>query len=74
MNPKEWESLCDGCGRCCLIKLEDEETGEVELTRLACRLLDHSTCQCSDYHNRFDKVHDCIKIDAAKVRQIDWLP
>ncbi len=74
MTEKEWESLCDGCGRCCLVKLEDEETKEVELTRLACRLLDHGSCRCSDYANRFEKVHDCIKIDAEKVREIDWLP
>ncbi len=74
MTPTEWESLCDGCGRCCLVKLEDQETAEVHLTRIACRLLDHSTCRCSDYENRFQKVHDCIKIDAAKVREIDWLP
>ena len=74
MNPAEWEALCDGCGRCCLVKLEDEDAGEVHLTRLACRLLDHSTCRCSDYANRFEKVHDCIRIDAAKVREIDWLP
>src|SRR5262249_15405596 len=57
-----------------LVKLEDEDAGEVYLTRLACRLLDHSTCRCSDYANRFEKVHDCIRIDAAKVREIDWLP
>lgn len=74
MTSVEWESLCDGCGRCCLVKLEDQETAEVHLTRLACRLLDHATCRCSDYENRFEKVHDCIKIDAAKVREIDWLP
>lgn len=74
MNAQEWESLCDGCGRCCLVKLEDEETKEVELTRLTCRLLDVGSCRCSDYENRFKVVHDCIRIDAAAVRQIDWLP
>lgn len=74
MSPEEWESLCDGCGKCCLVKLEDEDTGEVELTRLSCRLLDVGSCRCSDYENRFSKVHDCIKIDAAKIREIDWLP
>ena len=74
MSAEEWESLCDGCGRCCLVKLEDESIGTVELTRLACRLLDHATCRCSDYANRFILVHDCIRIDAAKVREIDWLP
>lgn len=74
MTTEEWESLCDGCGRCCLVKLEDEDTAEVYLTRIACRLLDHGTCKCSDYPRRFEKVHDCIKIDAQKVREIDWLP
>ena len=74
MTQEEWESLCDGCGRCCLVKLEDEETLEVELTRLACRLLDIGSCRCSDYERRFEKVHDCIKIDAEAVRKIDWLP
>ena len=74
MSKAEWESLCDGCARCCLIKLEDEDTGEVHLTRLACRLLDSGTCRCKDYANRHDKVPDCVAIDAAKVRSLSWLP
>jgi hypothetical protein len=74
MSVAEWESLCDGCGRCCLIKLEDTETGEVQLTRLACRLLDLSSCKCRDYPNRHKVVHDCVAIDAGKVRELDWLP
>jgi uncharacterized cysteine cluster protein YcgN (CxxCxxCC family) len=74
LTPQEWESLCDGCGRCCLVKLEDEDTGEVHLTRLACKLLDHGSCRCKDYANRHTAVHDCVAIDAEKVRQIDWLP
>lgn len=74
MSPQEWESLCDGCARCCLLKLEDEDTGEVHLTRLACRMLDHATCRCSDYANRFAKMADCVSIDPAKVRALDWLP
>jgi hypothetical protein len=74
MSKAEWESLCDGCARCCLVKLEDEETREVELTRLACRLLDVGSCRCSDYANRFARMIDCVEIDAEKVRQIDWLP
>ena len=74
MSPEEWEQLCDGCGRCCLIKLEDEETQEVFLTRLACRMLDLSTCRCSDYANRHKKMPDCVAIDPGKVRELDWLP
>ena len=74
MSPSEWESLCDGCGRCCLLKLEDEDTNEVHLTRLACRLLDVGTCRCSDYQNRFSLMPDCVSVDAAKIRTIDWLP
>jgi uncharacterized cysteine cluster protein YcgN (CxxCxxCC family) len=74
MSREEWEQLCDGCARCCLVKLEDEDSGEVHLTRIACRLLDHSTCRCGDYSNRFQRMPDCVEIDAEKIRQIDWLP
>ena len=74
MSASEWESLCDGCARCCLVKLEDEDSGEVHLTRLTCRMLDVGSCRCSDYNNRFAKMPDCISIDPDKVRQIDWLP
>jgi hypothetical protein len=74
MTPAEWESLCDGCGRCCLLKLEDEDSGQVLLTRLSCSMLDLTTCRCSDYENRFQKMPDCLAIDAAAVRRIDWLP
>ena len=70
----EWEALCDGCGRCCLNKLEDEDTGEILLTRLACRLLDIGSCQCRDYPNRKAKVPECVKIDAETVRRVTWLP
>ncbi len=74
MTRAEWESLCDGCGRCCLLKLEDEDTGDILLTRLACRLLDVGKCRCSNYENRFAQVPDCIEIDPAKVRALSWLP
>ena len=74
MDRREWESLCDGCGRCCLLKLEDEDTGEIHLMRLACRLLDIGSCRCRDYPNRFKEVPDCLTIDAAKVRALGWLP
>ena len=74
MSGLEWESLCDGCGRCCLIKLEDEDTSEVHLTRLACKLLDTGSCRCRDYTNRHAQVPDCVRIDAKKIRQLSWLP
>jgi uncharacterized protein len=74
MSVEEWESLCDGCARCCLVKLEDEDTAEVYQTRLACRLLDLDTCRCSDYPNRHARVRDCVAIDADKARTLTWLP
>ncbi|MEE9588984.1 MAG: YcgN family cysteine cluster protein [Hyphomicrobiaceae bacterium] len=74
MNEAEWEALCDGCGQCCLLKLEDEDTGKLYLTRLACRLLDVGNCRCTDYDNRHSRVPDCLAISPANVSQIDWLP
>ena len=74
MSRSEWESLCDGCGRCCLVKLQDEDTDEIHLTRLSCRLLDVGSCRCSDYPNRHHEVPDCIAIDPEKVRSLSWLP
>lgn len=74
MTASEWESLCDGCGRCCLLKLEDEDTGAIHLTRLACSLLDHATCRCGDYANRHTLMPDCVAIDPDKVRTLPWLP
>src|SRR5690606_23858524 len=74
MTPREWESLCDGCARCCLVKLEDEDTEEIYLTRLSCSMLDLGTCKCSDYENRHRKMPDCVAIDAEAVRTLRWLP
>jgi uncharacterized cysteine cluster protein YcgN (CxxCxxCC family) len=62
MSPDEWEALCDGCGKCCLNKLEDEETGEVALTRVACRLLDDESCRCGQYGLRKTLVPECIRL------------
>jgi uncharacterized cysteine cluster protein YcgN (CxxCxxCC family) len=70
----EWESLCDGCGLCCLNKLEDWDTGEVAFTSVACRLLDGESCRCSDYENRKATVPDCIQLTPDSVRDIPWLP
>jgi uncharacterized cysteine cluster protein YcgN (CxxCxxCC family) len=74
MSTPEWESLCDGCGRCCLVKLEDEDTREVYFTEVACALLSGDTCQCSDYPNRQSKIPDCVKLTPEVVRTIGWLP
>jgi uncharacterized protein len=74
LTPKEWEQLCDGCGRCCLMKLEDEDTGRVYVTSVACSLLNCETCQCSDYQNRAEKVADCLQLTPAMVRELTWLP
>ena len=74
MSRDEWESLCDGCGKCCLHKLEDEETGEVFPTNVACRLLDRRSAQCKDYRNRRSFVPDCVRLTPAKLKRIDWLP
>jgi hypothetical protein len=74
MTAEEWESLCDGCGRCCLVKLEDEDTAEVYLTRLSCKLLDVGSCRCSSYETRHQFVPDCVRIDAAKIPTLTWLP
>ena len=74
MTQSEWESLCDGCGRCCLVKLADEETEEVHLTRLACRMLHIGACRCTDYPRRHELMPDCVAIDPQKVRELTWLP
>jgi uncharacterized protein len=74
MSRREWESLCDGCGRCCLHKIRDDDTGEISFTNVACRLLDLKSCQCSDYANRRARVHDCVQLTPAKLKTVDWLP
>jgi uncharacterized cysteine cluster protein YcgN (CxxCxxCC family) len=74
MNREEWESLCDGCGRCCLNKLEDEDTGRFLYTRAACKLLDLKTCRCTDYANRQAKVPDCVALTPDNVGSLGWLP
>lgn len=75
MTQKEWEALCDGCGKCCLNKLEDPDSGEVALTRVACRLLDDSTCLCSQYDIRHQFVPECIVMTPKTIAEhMYWLP
>ncbi|PJE35944.1 YcgN family cysteine cluster protein [Pseudooceanicola lipolyticus] len=75
MTQPEWEALCDGCGKCCLNKLEDEETGEIALTRVACRLLDDSSCRCAQYPIRHQFVPECIVLKPDTLDQhMTWIP
>ena len=74
MSAREWESLCDGCGRCCLVKLEDEDTGEVHYTDVACTLFDAGSCRCRDYRRRQHKVADCVRLTPQSVPRLHWLP
>ncbi len=70
----QWEALCDGCGKCCIHKLEDEETGELYPTNVACRMLDRRSGQCKDYRNRRAFVPDCVRLTTRNVFTTDWLP
>ena len=74
LDKDDWDSLCDGCGRCCLVKLEDEDTGEIHFTDIACKLFDCESCKCHDYPNRRKFVRDCVKLTPEKVETIPWLP
>ena len=74
LNRAEWEALCDGCGRCCLHKIEDADTGEIEDTNVACKLLDTRTARCTDYRNRKAFVPDCLRLTLRIVDQVNWLP
>jgi uncharacterized protein len=74
MSADQWESLCDGCGRCCLNKLEDEDTGMIEWTAISCRLLDDQTCRCTNYADRAAEVPECVRLTPEKARTLGWLP
>lgn len=74
MSPEEWESLCDGCGQCCRLKLEESDTGDVLMTEVACRLFDVDACRCGDYANRFERVPGCVRLTPRNVPDMHWLP
>lgn len=74
MSEREWEALCDGCGKCCVISLEDVDTGVLHLTDVSCKLFDTTTCGCGDYANRKATVPDCVKLTPKNVPKLDWLP
>ncbi len=74
LDRAQWEALCDGCGKCCLHKLEDEETGDLHATNVACRLLDRRMGRCSDYKHRHAYVSECVRLNVNNVRSIEWLP
>jgi len=74
MTAAEWESLCDGCGLCCLVRFEDEDSGEVIPTRVHCKLFDAQACACTDYANRKRHVPDCIKLTPGNIEALQWMP
>lgn len=74
LSREEWEALCDGCGQCCLVKLEDEETAEVVYTDVACRLLDIGACRCSRYEERAEVVPDCVALSPDNLDRLPWMP
>lgn len=74
LSISEWEALCDGCAKCCLHKLEDEDNGEVFYTKVRCRFLDEQSCRCTDYANRSTLVPNCIELRSADWKGLDWLP
>ena len=74
MNKNEWESLCDKCGKCCVIKLEDFDTQEVHYTNVSCKLLCEKSASCKDYENRKSIVPDCIILSPDNLKDLKWMP
>lgn len=74
LDRAQWEALCDGCGKCCLLKAEDEDDGQIYMTNIACKLLDVEQARCSDYRRRRYYVPDCVRLTRTKLDQFDWLP
>ena len=74
MSPSEWEALCDGCGKCCLVKLIDDLTDDLHYTTVACKLLDCESCRCGDYENRKTLVEDCVILSPRLIEELNWMP
>lgn len=74
LDREQWEALCDGCGQCCLHKVEDADSGEIFRTNVACKLLDTGTARCKDYRHRHAFVPDCLRLTARNAGSLDWLP
>ena len=74
LDRAQWEALCDGCGKCCLNKVEDEDTGRIYPTNVACKLLDLETCRCADYRHRKALVPECLRLTPSKIDDYVWLP
>ena len=74
LSPAQWEALCDGCGKCCMAKLQDADSGKVYYTNVACKLFDHQTCRCTDYSHRTVRVPECVQISMQNVEVFAWLP
>lgn len=74
LNAAEWELLCDGCGRCCLVKLQDADSGEIYYTNVACRLLDIDSCRCREYDRRFSRVRNCLALTPDSLPDMKWMP
>lgn len=74
LTTEQWESLCDGCGQCCLVKLEDADSGEVFYTDVVCHLLDQDACRCGDYQQRCTLVPDCVKLTPDNLEDLSWMP
>ena len=74
LNKDQWEALCDGCGKCCMVKLQDQETDAIYYTNVACELFDTDKCKCTDYANRSKKVTSCLSLSLDRPEEFDWLP
>ncbi|NKB76183.1 MAG: hypothetical protein GKR96_03835 [Gammaproteobacteria bacterium] len=74
LNQQQWENLCDGCGRCCLVKLQDEDTNQLYYTNLSCEFLDQDTCRCTQYSDRKNKKPECIVLSKQNLDVLEWMP